>query len=130
MAGVDFLCPHRPRHRESSGETEAETRKTLSFMKELGRIVPVHYQEPFRRGYTSWEPVATDFLTDLRGALRGGAAGWCFHNGGQRTRPDEQPRRSFDLRARRLLDQLDEEEMKVVRGAKSALLDHQKKNPG
>ena len=124
VAGVDFLCPHRPRHRESPGETEAETRKTLRFMKEVGRIVPVHYQEPFRRGYTAWEPVAADFMTDLRGALKGGAAGWCFHNGGQRTKPDEQPRRSFDLRAKRLLDQLDEEELKVVRSVKSVRSDH------
>ncbi len=93
-------------------------------MQEVGRSVPVHYQEPFRRGYTSWEPVATDFLTDLRGALRGGAGGWCFHNGGQRARPDEQPRRSFDLRAKRLMDQLDEEEMKVVMGVNSVLLNH------
>ena len=66
VAGVDFLCPHRPRHQASPGETEAETRKILSFMKEVGRTVPVHYQEPFRRGYTAWEPVATDFLADLR----------------------------------------------------------------
>jgi hypothetical protein len=125
-AGVDFLCPHRPRHRETPGETEAQTRRTLGFLKEAGRVVPVHYQEPFRRGYTDWDPVAADFLTDLRGALKGGAAGWCFHNGGQRTRPDEQPRRSFDLRAQRLLDQLDGEEMKVVRGVKSVLLEHGK----
>ncbi|MEI6390298.1 MAG: hypothetical protein WCT12_04255 [Verrucomicrobiota bacterium] len=123
-AGVDFLCPHRPRHRKSPGETEAETRRTVRLMQEVGRSVPVHYQEPFRRGYTSWEPVATDFLTDLRGALRGGAGGWCFHNGGQRARPDEQPRRSFDLRAKRLMDQLDEEEMKVVMGVNSVLLNH------
>lgn len=128
VAGVDFLCPHRPRHRESPGGTEAATRKTLSL--EVGRIVPVHYQEPFRRGYTAWEPVAADFLADLRGALKGGAAGWCFHNGGQRSKPDEQPRRSFDLRAKRLLDQLDEEEMKVVRGVKSVLLDHPIQTPG
>ena len=126
-AGVDFLCPHRPRHRESPDETETETRKTLSLLKEVGRIVPVHYQEPFRRGYTAWEPAAADFLTDLRGALNGGAAGWCFHNGGQRTQPDEQPRRSFDLRAKRLLDQLDEAELKVVKSVKSVVLDQQKK---
>ena len=122
VIGVDILCPHRPRHRKSPGETEAETRKLLGFMSGRGRIVPVQYQEPFRRGYTSWEPEATDFLTDLRGALRGGAAGWCFHNGGQRTKPDEQPRRSFDLRRKRLMDQLDEQEMKVVIGAESVLL--------
>jgi hypothetical protein len=126
LAGVDFLCPHRPRHRESPDETEAQTRETLRLMQEAGRVVPVHYQEPFRRGYTAWEPTAADFLTDLRGALRGGAAGWCFHNGGQRTRGDEQPRRSFDLRTKRLVDQLDEEELKVMKSAQSVLSEFRK----
>ena len=112
--GVDFLSPHRPRERKSPGQTEAKTRECLKLMKEVGRVVPVHYQEPFRRGYTQWEPVAADFLTDLRGAVSGGAAGWCFHNGTQRNAPDQQPRRSFDLSSRRLLDQLDDEERKVV----------------
>lgn len=125
-AGVDFLCPHRPRHRASPGETEVETRRTVRFMQEVGRVVPVHYQEPFRRGYTSWAPAAPDFLADLRGALRGGAAGWCFHNGGQRGKPEEQPRRSFDLRAKRLMEQLDAEEMKVVKSVNAVLLEHQK----
>jgi hypothetical protein len=83
-------------------------------MEKLGRIVPVHYQEPFRRGYATWDPRATDFLADLRGAVAGGAAGWCFHNGAQRNAPNEQPRRSFDLRAQRLFDQLDAEERMVM----------------
>ena len=83
-------------------------------MKELGRIVPLHYQEPFRRGYGGWQPMAEDFLKDAEGARAGGAAGWCFHNGGNRSRADEQPRRSFDLSERRLFDQLDEEERKAL----------------
>ena len=73
-------------------------------MTQVGRIVSVQHQEPFRRGYQEWEPIAADFLTDLRGAVAGGAAGWCFHNGTQRNSPDQQPRRSFDLRNRRLFD--------------------------
>jgi len=121
VAGVDLLCPHRPRHQRSPGETEAETRNILKFMQEVGRMVPVHYQEPFRRGYTEWEPRAEDFLEDLRGALKGGGAGWCFHNGGQRTAQDEHPRRSFDLRTKRLMDQLDPEELKVVQHAKDVV---------
>ncbi len=81
---------------------------------------PVHYQEPFRRGYTQWEPTAADFLADLRGAVAGGAAGWCFHNGTQQDTPDKEPRRSFDLHRRRLMDQLDSEERKVVAEAGEA----------
>jgi len=117
--GLDFLCPHRPRHAQTPGQTEAQTRVLLAMMQEMGRMAPVHYQEPFRRGYTPWEPTAADFLADLRGAMAGGAAGWCFHNGTQRDTPDQEPRRSFDLHRRRLMDQLDSEERKVVAEAGS-----------
>ncbi len=116
-AGLDFLCPHRPRDAGSPPQTEPRTRELLALMQKIGRRVPVHYQEPFRRGYTPWEPGATDFLTDLRGAVAGGAGGWCFHNGSQRGTPDNRPRRSFDLRDRRLFDQLDAEEQIVVEKA-------------
>jgi hypothetical protein len=120
-AGHDFLSPHRPRNAKSPGQTEAQTRACLALMKILGRSAPVHYQEPFRRGYGAWEPTAADFLTDLRGAVTGGAAGWCFHNGSGRGSPDNLPRRSFDLRAQRLFDQLDLEEQQVVAGVKAIL---------
>lgn len=46
--------------------------------------------------------------------MAGGAAGWCFHNGAQNGAPGSQPRRSFDLRDKRLLDKLDREELKLV----------------
>ena len=87
-------------------------------MKAVGRRAPIHYQEPFRRGYTGWEPSATDFLTDLQGAVAGGAAGWCLHNGSQRARGGAS-RRSFDLHDRRLFDQLDDVEREVVSQAAS-----------
>jgi len=94
-------------------------------MKVLGRLVPVLYQEPFRRGYAAWEPRAEDFLDDLQGARAGGAAGWCFHNGLQRDTPEREPRRSFDLRSRRLFDQLDAEELKFVRQAAEIKIRHE-----
>jgi hypothetical protein len=119
--GLDFLSPHRPRTAGSPDQTEAMTRECRHVMKRVGRVVPVHHQEPFRRGYGDWEPVAGDFLTDLHGAVAGGAAGWCFHNGTQRNAAGQEPRRSFDLRAKRLFDQLDPEELKVIRGAESRL---------
>lgn len=112
--GLDFVSPHRPRNPGSPAETERQTLKILGMMKELGRVAPVHYQEPFRRGYTSWQPSAADFLTDLRGALAGGAAGWCLHNGDERGTTENRPRRSFDLHAQRLFDQLDEQERIAV----------------
>ena len=120
-AGLDLLCPHRPRHTESPRETEERTRELLALMEQIGHVAPVHYQEPFRRGYTEWEPAAADFLADLQGAVTGGAAGWCLHNGTQRNAPDQEPRRSFDLRTRRLFDQLDKEERKVVAEAAAVL---------
>lgn len=122
-AGVDFLSPHLTRKPQAPQETESITKKFYSWMEELGKVVPVHYQEPFRRGYTpGWEPKADDFLLDLRGALRGGAGGWCFHNGSQRDTPENKPRRSFDMREKRLFDQLDPEELRFIRTLSSKYL--------
>jgi hypothetical protein len=113
-AGVDFISPHRPRDADSPARTESKSREYLGWMRELGRVVPVHYQEPMRRGYSGWNPTAEDFVADLRGALDGGAAGWCFHNGGERSSSDGRPRRSFDLRDKRLFEQLDAEEVRAL----------------
>lgn len=115
--GLDILAPHRPRGAESPAQTEARTRECLGMTGAAGRLAPVHYQEPLRRGYETWNPSASDILTDLRGALTGGAAGWCFHNGPQRGTKDNQPRRSFDVRYKRLFDQLDPKELTVVENA-------------
>jgi hypothetical protein len=112
--GEDLLAPHRPRDAGSPADTEAKTLETLAMMKQFGRTVPVLYQEPFRRGYTDWQPTLADFRTDLSGARTGGAAGWCFHNGATRGVSGERPRRSFDLREKRLFDQLDAEERAFV----------------
>lgn len=114
-AQVDFIAPHRPRNAESPWQTEAKTREYLAAMSELGRGAPVHYQEPFRRGYDAgWQPTADDFLTDHAQARAGGAAGWCLHNGDERGAKDGRPRRSFDLRQQRLFEQLDAVELKVI----------------
>jgi len=113
-AQIDFIAPHRPRGPESPGKTAAVTRELLAAMTALGLVVPIHYQEPFRRGYTDWQPRAEDFATDLLAAKNSGAAGWCFHNGSQRGAADGKPRRSFDLREKRLFDQLDPEERKAL----------------
>jgi len=115
---VDFITPHRPRDPESPAHTETKTAEYFRWMQEMGRTAPVHYQEHFRRGYGKWQPVADDFIIDARSAVKSGAAGWCFHNGDDRGRADRQPRRSFDLRERRLFDQLDEPEQQVLRKLK------------
>ncbi len=112
--GLDFLTPHRPRDPGSPTQTGNKTAEYLAWMKEMRTRLPVHYQEPFRRGYGPWEPSAEDFVTDARLARQSGAAGWCFHNGAQRTAGDGQPRRSFDLRARRLFEQLDAVERRAL----------------
>ena len=112
---VDFLSPHRPRNARSPGQTEARSRRYLADVQQLGRVVPLHYQEPFRRGFTrGWEPTAEDYVTDARGARAGGAAGWCLHNGDRRHVPGQRPRRSFDMRRKRLFDQLDEVEREAL----------------
>lgn len=111
---VDFIAPHRPRDADSPAQTEAKSREYLAAMRDLGRVVPLHYQEPLRRGYGDWQPLAADFEADARGARAGGAAGWCFHNGDQRNGPGGRPRRSFDLRDGSLFAQLDAEERQAV----------------
>jgi len=121
VARVDLITPHRPRHKGTPAETADATRRYLGSMQELGRVVPVHYQEPFRRGYGDWEPPADGFLEDLRAAVEAGAAGWCLHNGGSRQSDDGRPRRSFDLRDGPLFSQLDTEEMQVVAGMAAAV---------
>ncbi len=113
-AGLDFLSPHRPRRAGSPAETKAKTATYLAWIKEAGRVVPLHYQEPFRRGFGKWEPTAADFATDLRGAREGEAAGWCLHNGDDRGKADGR-RRSFDLRKQRLFEQLDPQELEALR---------------
>jgi hypothetical protein len=119
--GQDFLSVHRHRNPKSPAQIETRTRDLLVFAEMSGRPAPVHHQEPFRGGYGGWEPTADDFLADFRGAIAGGAAGWCFHNGSQRAAPENRPRRSFDLRQRFLFEQLDSEELKFVAGSRAAL---------
>jgi endo-1,4-beta-mannosidase len=115
-AKVDFLTPHRLRNGQSPGQSETKTREFLQWATDAGRVVPVHYQEPFRRDFSKWQPELDDFLTDLAGAFRGGAAGWCFHNGGVRNKDDGRPRRSFDMRPEegRMMDQFDAVERLLV----------------
>jgi hypothetical protein len=120
-AGLDFISPHRPRQAGTAQQTEGVTKQYLARMRQMGHLAPVHYQEPFRRGYGNWQPRAADYFTDATGAKRGGAAGWCFHNGGTRGAPDERPRRSFDLRDGTMFSQLDAVERVVVRGIAAQL---------
>ena len=98
------------------GRTERELAHLLEAeMRDLGRVVPVHYQEPFRRDFSKgWQPTAEHFVDDLRGAVESGAAGWCFHNGDNRWADDAEPRRSFDMRSKRLFEQLDTVEWQAV----------------
>ena len=111
---VDFLSVHRPRDAKSPGQTAERTKQYHDWVREVGPAVPLHYDEPFRRGFSDWEPTAEDFWTDLTEARTAGAAGWCFHNGHERDGPGGQPRRSFDLREKGLFEQLDGEERKFL----------------
>lgn len=122
-AQVDFVCPHGRRGPGTAEETAQATVNALAAMKRLGRVVPVHYQEPFRRDYGAWQPELADFITDLRNAKAGGAAGWCFHNGSPAKSGAARPRRCFDMRPSegRLMDQLDPVERDFVNRAASCL---------
>ena len=127
VARLDFISPHLGRRPGAPAETLEITRRYLEWMREIGHLVPVHYQEPFRRDYSPWQPVAQDFLADLRGAVEGGAAGWCLHNGSPRE-DYKGPTRSFDMSREkgRLFDQLDAEEMAVFRQGPGVVSEAQK----
>lgn len=111
-AKIDFLSIHRPRTPNSPKETGIKTKEYLKMMERIGKVIPLNYQEPFRRGFNKdWEPNVSDFLTDLLNAKENGASGWCFHNGDQRTNlPNRIPKRSFDLTEKPLFAQFDEVE--------------------
>jgi hypothetical protein len=117
---VDFLSIHRPRAAGSAAQTADRAKQVFGWVKEIGPVVPLHYDEPFRRGFDDWEPSADDFWTDLQAARAAGAAGWCFHNGHQKDGPDGRPRRSFDLRDKPLFEQLDEQERRFLARIKPA----------
>ncbi len=112
---LDMICPHLERTPNSAQATLREVRRYRLWMRSGGRYCPVHLQEPFRRGYTSYNPPATLFVDDLRAALRSGAAGWCFHNGAEQ---GGKPYRCFRISRGdgRLMDQLDGEERKALEG--------------
>ncbi|WP_214070366.1 hypothetical protein [Mucilaginibacter sp. dw_454] len=111
---VDFISPHRPRNEGSAMQTASKTREYIREMEAYGHVIPVHYQEPFRRGYTIWQPDVDDYIADLKGAITGGAGGWCFHNGDQKAGKDQQPQRSFDMHKQRLFGQLDKVELLAI----------------
>ncbi|HET6385944.1 MAG TPA: hypothetical protein VFJ58_21340 [Armatimonadota bacterium] len=123
VADLDFICPHRPRDPGSPAQTLSMTRQYLEWMKQIGRMAPILYQEPLRRGYNNWNPTCADLITDATGAFKGGAAGWLLHNGGTRSAPDERPRRSFGMRRRRLFDQLDSEERCAAENLRKKLVE-------
>jgi hypothetical protein len=122
-AQVDFITPHLPRNAKSPGQKVEITQKYLKQLEKLGKVMPVHYQEPLRRDFGKWQPKAQDFLTDLKNSIGGKAAGWCFHNGDAMDQDDGRPRRSFDMRDSegRLFDQLDADEKAVVEQVASIL---------
>jgi hypothetical protein len=113
-AHLNFLSIHRPRDAQSAARVAEATHEYRDWIKQNGRVVPLMYDEPFRRGYAKWEPTAQDFSNDLKASRDAGAAGWCFHNGDSRKSKDHEPRRSFDLRNHSLFDQLDVEEKKFL----------------
>jgi hypothetical protein len=117
---VDFISVHRPRDATSPDQTGEKTKQMIGWIGDVRPAVPLHYDEPFRRGYADWQPAAADFEKDLDAARAAGAAGWCFHNGSQRGAAGERPRRSFDLRDKSLFEQLDEQERAFLARLKTA----------
>lgn len=110
---LDFIAPHLCRDQGCAAQTYSTVRTYVTWMTNLGRRAPVHLQEPFRRGYTSYNPVQEDFYRDNSGGKAAEAAGWCLHNGSDPTPP---PYRSFLMNdsTGRLFSQLDSIELDVL----------------
>ncbi len=79
--GLDFISPHLCRDSTCPALTLGKVKDFISWMGSYGVRMPVHLQEPFRRGYGSWQPGTSDFLRDCIGGKNADGAGWCLHNG-------------------------------------------------
>lgn len=113
----DFIAPHLPRDDGSSRKTKETVGKFISWMSQAHlRRVPIHLQEPFRRDYGAYQPTEDDYYTDALGAVEGGAAGWCLHNGSGSMNGSRRFR-SFRMTDKdgRLYEQLDDVELVVAR---------------
>ena len=117
-AGCDFIAPHLDRDEGSSAKTIGSVKEIIGWMNALNHRMPVHLQEPFRRGYTDYQPTVEDFFRDDSGGKIAGAAGWCLHNGSNRNSEDRKPFRSFNMGgdAGRLYEQLDAIELEAAHG--------------
>jgi len=117
-AGCDFIAPHLDRGQGSSAKTVGAIKELIVWMNALNHRVPIHLQEPFRRGYTDYQPTVEDFFRDDSGGKIAGAAGWCLHNGSSRISKDHRPFRSFYMGGNegRLYKQLDAVELEAAGG--------------
>ncbi len=113
LAHMDFITPHLCRNAECPAKTVGTVKRFVQWMDELGWRVPIHLQEPFRRGYGRYAATVEDFYRDCSGAKVAEAAGWCLHNGGNARK---RPHRCFNMgdREGRLYAQWDRVEQTVV----------------
>ncbi|MHB1462934.1 MAG: cellulase family glycosylhydrolase [Armatimonadota bacterium] len=119
----DFIATHLGRGRGDSSRTLGEVAKFVGWMKQLGRRVPVHLQEPFRQGYGNYTPEMDDYYRDAEGGKLAGAAGWCLHNGSSQSDTHGRPNRSFQMSDTdgRLFTQLDKLELVVAADMKEQI---------
>ncbi len=108
VGNIDFITPHLERWEASAESTVTKVRQYRDWMKPgnpIGIRVPIHLQEPFRRGaeWDSWEANPIHFFRDCTGGKVGGAAGWCFHTDA-----------GFNLTVEGFYDRLDSVEGTVV----------------
>ena len=120
LGKVDFITPHLGRAEGLPARTAGTVRQFVGWMDNLGFRIPVHLQEPLRRGYRGHNPTVDDFLRDCSGAKVAEAAGWCLHNGSNGT---GRPHRSFLMSDAegRLFAQFDSVEREVVASLKEQI---------
>jgi len=118
---LDFIATHLCRDASCPAQTLGTVKQFITWMTANGFRIPVHLQEPLRRGYGSYNPIVEDFYRDDTGGKIAEAAGWCLHNGQNQLSGDSRPFRSFLMNNTegRLYSQWDSVELTVT----PALLD-------
>ena len=102
-SGIDVFSPHLTRSSDWATETQLRTERIRGFLASIGQSVPVYLQEEHRTDWNSVHPTKADFITAVRGARDGGAAGWVFHTDA-----------GFDLASASLYDSFDSVEVDTI----------------
>jgi len=100
---LDLLTPHLTRTADFYDKTDQRVLTIKTYLKSIGKDVPVYLQEEARRGHSGLDPSQAEFLQAATEARDAGAAAWVFHTDA-----------GFDLATATFFDSLDPVEKSTV----------------